>query len=254
MNDDFLKSRLKRVARRYQWVSLWRQLAVCWAIAALTTVALVGLQRGTGHTWSLALPIILALAAGVATVLVFINFTRALDFRWVAQKIENKYPELNGVLLTAIQQPPDPKKEAGYLQHRVVQEATTRSQQQDWRKVVPGSRFLVGQLVHLFALGLFLFALSGLRVARIHGETPQWIGNDGIAVTPGDTTVERGDSLVVLARFGGALPPNVSLVVRENGATIFHPAGTCKMGTDAQAVVDPQLRVHGVAGLRVVDC
>ena len=42
--------------------------------------------------------------------------------------------------------------------------------------------------------------------------------------------------------------------VRENGATIFHPAGTCKMGTDAQAVVDPQLRVHGVAGLRVVDC
>lgn len=42
--------------------------------------------------------------------------------------------------------------------------------------------------------------------------------------------------------------------IRENGATIFHPAGTCKMGIDADAVVDPQLRVHGVAGLRVVDC
>jgi choline dehydrogenase len=42
--------------------------------------------------------------------------------------------------------------------------------------------------------------------------------------------------------------------VRANGATIFHPAGTCKMGTDPLAVVDPQLRVHGIAGLRVVDC
>ncbi len=43
--------------------------------------------------------------------------------------------------------------------------------------------------------------------------------------------------------------------VREKGATtIFHPAGTCKMGTDPQAVVDPRLRVHGVAGLRVADC
>lgn len=42
--------------------------------------------------------------------------------------------------------------------------------------------------------------------------------------------------------------------IRENGATIFHPAGTCKMGIDADAVVDPHLRVHGVAGLRVVDC
>jgi choline dehydrogenase len=32
-----------------------------------------------------------------------------------------------------------------------------------------------------------------------------------------------------------------------------HPLGTCKMGVDAQAVVDPQLRVRAVAGLRVVD-
>jgi choline dehydrogenase len=41
---------------------------------------------------------------------------------------------------------------------------------------------------------------------------------------------------------------------RENGATIFHPSGTCKMGSDPMAVVDPSLRVHGVEGLRVVDC
>ncbi len=35
--------------------------------------------------------------------------------------------------------------------------------------------------------------------------------------------------------------------------TIFHPVGTCKMGTDEQAVVDPRLRVHGLQGLRVAD-
>jgi choline dehydrogenase len=40
---------------------------------------------------------------------------------------------------------------------------------------------------------------------------------------------------------------------REHGQTIFHPVGTCRMGTDSAAVVDPQLRVRGVAGLRVVD-
>jgi choline dehydrogenase len=37
------------------------------------------------------------------------------------------------------------------------------------------------------------------------------------------------------------------------GTTIFHPVGTCKMGVDAMAVVDPELRVHGVEGLRVID-
>jgi choline dehydrogenase len=40
---------------------------------------------------------------------------------------------------------------------------------------------------------------------------------------------------------------------RRNGQTIYHPIGTCRMGSDAQAVVDARLRVNGVPGLRVVD-
>jgi choline dehydrogenase len=40
---------------------------------------------------------------------------------------------------------------------------------------------------------------------------------------------------------------------REAGDTVFHPTSTCRMGTDARAVVDPRLRVNGVERLRVVD-
>jgi choline dehydrogenase len=41
--------------------------------------------------------------------------------------------------------------------------------------------------------------------------------------------------------------------IRSTGSTVWHPVGTCKMGTDSMAVVDPELRVHGIEGLRVVD-
>ncbi len=41
--------------------------------------------------------------------------------------------------------------------------------------------------------------------------------------------------------------------IRQVAGTVFHPCGTCRMGTDGTAVVDPDLRVHGLEGLRVVD-
>jgi choline dehydrogenase len=45
----------------------------------------------------------------------------------------------------------------------------------------------------------------------------------------------------------------LAAVLRANCATAHHPVGTCKMGVDADSVVDPQLRVRGVLGLRVAD-
>ena len=40
---------------------------------------------------------------------------------------------------------------------------------------------------------------------------------------------------------------------RRRGGTVYHPTSTCKMGSDPMSVVDAELRVHGIGGLRVAD-
>ena len=52
---------------------------------------------------------------------------------------------------------------------------------------------------------------------------------------------------------GISTPGALEAFARAKGGTVFHPAGTCRMGGDAHSVVDERLRVRGVAGLRVID-
>ena len=80
--------------------------------------------------------------------------------------------------------------------------------------------------------------VAGIRVLRDIYAQPAFRDLIAEEVLPG-TQRESDDDLLQFAR-----------VV---GGTVFHPIGTCRMGSDERAVVDPKLRVKGVVGLRVVD-
>lgn len=82
-------------------------------------------------------------------------------------------------------------------------------------------------------------AIAGIRFARALAATPAVAPYVAEELRPGPAA-QGDDELLAFSR--------------AFGATIFHPSGTCAMGRDAMAVVDDRLRVHGVRGLRVVDC
>jgi choline dehydrogenase len=82
--------------------------------------------------------------------------------------------------------------------------------------------------------------VAGIHVARQVLSAPAFAAARGNEIRPGAQVTSRAGLVDYM---------------RRNLATAFHPVGTCKMGPrdDEMAVVDARLRVHGIAGLRVVD-
>ena len=80
--------------------------------------------------------------------------------------------------------------------------------------------------------------LEALRLSREILAQPAFAPYRGEEIYPGADTTSDAD----LIDF-----------IRHKAETIYHPIGTCRMGSDAASVVDPELRVRGVEGLRVVD-
>jgi len=66
---------------------------------------------------------------------------------------------------------------------------------------------------------------------------------------PALAALSRGDMFTASVR----TDEDIRTALRARSDTIYHPVGSCRMGVDELAVVDPQLRVRGVQGLRVVD-
>jgi len=81
-------------------------------------------------------------------------------------------------------------------------------------------------------------ALSGLRFGRKIAETAPMNDCVDYEISPGKD-VQSDDDLIDYCR--------------ASGLSLLHPVGSCKMGVDDMAVVDPRLRVQGIGGLRVVD-
>lgn len=81
-------------------------------------------------------------------------------------------------------------------------------------------------------------ALAGLKFGRRIAATPPMSDHVERELNPGQD-VRSDDDLIAYCR--------------SAGLSLLHPVGTCKMGTDDQAVVDPRLRVHGIDRLRVID-
>ncbi|HEV2392817.1 MAG TPA: hypothetical protein VG146_10690 [Verrucomicrobiae bacterium] len=210
--NELLKNKLLKHSRCERRLRLWIELALCWAGAALLAWALIALESQTGWAAWAAAPAVAVLAV-IAAVLIFLR-ARRFKPNWneVARRIEAQHPSLDGRLLTAIQQRPRDAEEMGFLQQRVIGEALLHGEQANWALAFPSWRLALAQAAHWGCLLLLVFTLMGLRTHSTQALLA--LGRPAhIEVSPGDALIEKGNSLVVLARFTGTLPAIVDMVV-----------------------------------------
>lgn len=215
MNTHPLDLALKPVLRRQRFRQLLGNAAIIYlCLAAMAGAALI-LQRFTTtwltpNVWSIGLSQLIPLA--------YIGF-RLRDNKWspiecdqAIKKIETTFPELDGQLVTATQVARE--SAPNFLQSRLLDAVVRHASSHDWRQAYP--LFGLIRNAGLYAAAMTTF-VTFLTVQRLHS-TPVHSGirsiasADGIEVAPGDTEIERGQNLVVSARFRGKAPSRAELV------------------------------------------
>jgi hypothetical protein len=211
MTLPLLKTALEPIVRRQRFLRLMLGLLVGWLVlSGFLLFIWMSDVKGPGVVAAFVF-------AGVAVWMIVRQIVAAWepDYVAIARSIEQRHPDLHALLITAVEQRPE-SAESGlhFLQQRVVADAVAEVRRRDCVESVPGWQ-LVGAGVVQFAL----LALLGMSVAGLLGTNGSFTPGvaekqrEEVSVTPGDTEIERGGGLVVLAKFSRSVPSEAVLVL-----------------------------------------
>ncbi len=226
MSDTRLLRKLDEVTVRVRRRRAVVASLICWTILAIVLFIEIVLLRSSVSILptaaiGLLISMMVTLLAGKA---------KSTDRSIAAKRVEELFPDLDAKLFTAINLKPAPDRwELGYLQSELVTEVLVHSRVHDWKAAITGVMSV--RLARIFAMIVCLVLVISNRNDRM---TPVHQGDLAnvveeveaaetlieITVEPGDAEVERGASLLVLARFAKGLPGNVTLVATDQDANV----------------------------------
>jgi len=226
MNQQRLWFELDRVASRFRLLRFWLALAAAWLVAAAAGLALWSIRGALGAGPSVSVLLACLVGAAIAVAGIWLAATSARNYGWLARRIEAAFPELRTCLLAAVEQKPDlPDGRFGYLQSSVIHQALYHADRNAWTEVVPMKRIALAAAANVATFAMFVAVIAVIALsagpaaksaALLANAAASSVSARSFAVTvePGNTEVERGTSLLVLARITGAMPAEATLVFR----------------------------------------
>ncbi len=222
MIEQALRKRLQPMVNRRRRLHLAWRLSVYWFVSALVAFGLISANRlwgwqSSAANWALCVSTALATAFAL-----YKSFRIGPDYKAVARYIEQRHPDLQALLLAAVEQEPEQSDgQFGYLQERVIGEAVRHASQYDWLQSISSIRLLSAELGRLVTMLFLVAALSQLlpSVPILFGTGTNVFARKDyqITVSPGDTQVEAGSPVVILAKFGDRVPAEARLLYGPSG-------------------------------------
>lgn len=227
--DVRISGTVEQAAARFRRIRLFTWLGLVWIAAAIIAAVLLWMHatgRGSfpgSASW-------LAVGAVVAAIItIAAGYSSFRNPIWVAERIEQKYPELQQRLITSLGLRPNTSDgHLGYLQHVVIDETVRHGYVHRWADVVPARKLFGAHAFHLCAFVLAIFAVW--RLGRIEPvavpvqtiaeqDSAPAEGEFELNVDPGNTEIEKGTHLVVAAKFAARVPNETSLVWKTASGT-----------------------------------
>ncbi len=231
--DPRLDFFLGRVSTRLQHYRFAWLLAGFWCLVAVALILVSTnerwieaiLTKSSGlRLGGFSLP---ALLMGVLVVIAFTiwGITRMAfrDRKWLAIRVERKYPGLDHRLITAVSV--EPQSTSDFLRRMLVDETVLHAATHDWRKVVSNRWMIFAWVIQtlgmstVVAVALLIVSQRNVvdevrnSVGPLLGFAPQ------MTVVPGNAEIERGTSLLISVRYEGEVPSNVSMLCSTVGGS-----------------------------------
>ncbi len=215
MPNNIITAALEPIVKCHRQQQIRKKITLLWTALGALGLIYAWLKQVLGWDHPNGLGIFVGLWL-VGTIVVWLRHRMTqVSLRSVARKIEQDHPKLEAALITALDQQPDPNSgEYHLLQTRVIREALENNLKEPWDQPFHIQLFFAGvfRFASLLVVALAAFFLSKPIDPAKKGNKPS-VFRGKLAVEPGNTELERGDAVVITARFGQKVPTEVNLVV-----------------------------------------
>ena len=221
MTGTVLERSLNSVIARLQKLRILRRQAFCWLVLLLPAIAVtLWLPRRTGGVTPELLVLLVTTLVGIFLARVLVRNPSKTE---AARLIEQADPELNDAVITAVQVADQAGRRPSVLAAMAIHEADVLARQRDWSGAVSSRQITAWTLLSFVS---FLLMVSSVMAANRYGRNllrssadtakateaaADTIPLTELVIEPGDTELEAGSSLTVVARFPGVVPTHASL-------------------------------------------